>query len=70
MLDSNLNVTIIDLGFASKFMESKDEHKNCMEVSKFEGNLLFSSTNQMNFITTSRRDDLQSACLILLTILN
>ena len=49
MVDDQLNVTLINLGYATKFMESPAEHKKNKFMDKFCGNLLFASINQMNF---------------------
>jgi len=74
MLDINdqedkLKVTLIDFGFAKQYI-NMGKHIEQSRMTSFQGNLIFSSINQMNFISTSRRDDIISMCYIFLTLLN
>jgi serine/threonine protein kinase len=65
------NIKLIDFGFATKYRESKTGwHIAKKELSEFRGNIEFSSLNQMNFESPSRRDDLISLFYLLLCILN
>ena len=54
------NVNIIDFGFASpyKTLDGSEEHLPKVRMDLFQGNILFSSINQLSFHSTSRRDDL------------
>lgn len=61
---------LVDFGFATKYLESKGNHIKEDILDKFRGNLLFASQSQMEFYTTSRRDDLISLCYILIFMLN
>jgi eukaryotic-like serine/threonine-protein kinase len=69
LLDNKMKVTIIDYRCAKKFTDSKN-HLECVEVEEFLGNIQFSSYNQMNFMSTSRKDDLISAFQLLFVMLN
>lgn len=71
-IDSNscVKATLIDFGFAQKFVNSEREHMKMKSLETFKGNISFSSLNQMNFSTTSRRDDLISLSYLMLVMLN
>lgn len=45
MIDGELNVTLIDLGFAASLLDSEKKHKECSETTYFKGNMLYSSVN-------------------------
>ena len=45
MIDEEMNVTLIDLGFATSFLYGDIEHKRLEKMVNFKGNLLFSSKN-------------------------
>lgn len=70
--DGTLKVHLIDFGFVDKFVDgSTNEHiKEGETVDKFQGNLLFSSIDQMNFMRTSARDDIISIFYLVLLSLN
>ena len=64
-------VSLTDFGFASSYLKAHGEHISEKQTVKyFRGNLLFSSVNQMEFMTTSRRDDLIPLFLLTLYMLN
>ena len=68
-----IHASLIDFGFASKYIEKKSGkkvHIEQEEVAEFKGSLIFSSRHQMEFKSTSRRDDLISLCYTLLIMLN
>lgn len=75
-VETTLNV--VDFGFATKYLhEEIDEqgnkqviHKPKRNVNFFRGNMVFSSVNQLEFMTTSRRDDLISLCYLLVFLIN
>ena len=69
----NVSINLVDFGFATKFVEqnktesgSKIIHKKKEEIEIFRGNMIFSSINQLQFFSTSRRDDLISLCYLLI----
>lgn len=54
-------ISLIDFGFATRYLSSKTGiHVDCKDVDELRGNIIFASLNQMNFKTTSRKDDLTS----------
>ena len=77
---ANASINLVDFGFATKYVERKrsnkkdasDEQDNApvhmskTEVDVFRGNMIFSSTNQLQFYSTSRRDDLIALCYLLI----
>lgn len=67
----NLRTTLIDFGFSHKFVDQNGNHvSNNATVEKFQGNLLFSSLDQLNFKVTSRKDDMISLTYLLMFLLN
>jgi len=65
-IDSDeLDVVLIDYGFAKKIIDSDGNLKEMCEVDTFEGNIMNASLNQMNFQSTSRCDDLISVFYML-----
>lgn len=72
-LFDKLNVNLIDFGFASSYIEQDDSGRLC-HIQKgykdlFQGNILFSSLNQLKFKRTSRRDDLISLFYLMVYLL-
>lgn len=66
-----LNVTMIDLGFVSSYINQENgQHIRKRKMDVFTGSMMFSSVNQLNFYTTSRRDDLLSLVYLLIFLLN
>lgn len=65
-------VCLIDFGLSAKILKSEElKHVDQDELQdKFEGNMLFSSLNQMEFKRTSRRDDLTSLFYMMTYLLN
>jgi len=62
---------LIDFGYCRNFLNSNKIHvKEGTQVDKFRGNLLFSSTYQMQFNKTSRRDDMISLAYLIIYIFN
>ena len=57
-------IRLVDFGFAAKFMEN-GKHIPEEEVDVFRSNMIFASVNQFEFKVSSRRDDLQSLCYLL-----
>ena len=70
MLDDDLNVVLIDLGFTTRYMLHNNVHVPMAKADLFKGNLLFSTVHQMEFKKTSRRDDMVSAFYLMLALLN
>ena len=70
MMSKDYDTTLIDFGFAKKYVDSNNKHLKQTPVDNFQGNILFASPDQQMFKSTSRRDDLISACYLLFTLLN
>jgi serine/threonine protein kinase len=69
--DGELYIVLIDFGFSDKFLTAQGDHINNSELKdSFQGNILFSSYDQMDFKFTSRKDDLYSLVLMMLYMLN
>ena len=69
--DRGLKATLIDYGFANKYVDENGDHVSEEEtIGKFQGNLLFASLHQLNFKKTSRKDDLTSLSYLLLYLFN
>jgi serine/threonine protein kinase len=68
--DGQVKATLIDFGFAKKFVDSNNNHIEQSEIDMFQGNLVYSSYSQMNFENTSRKDDLISIFYLLATMMN
>lgn len=68
---SNASLHLLDFGFATRFIEkTTGQHIQQEEVETFRGNMIFGSLNQLNFLKTSRRDDLISLLYMLVYMLN
>ena len=65
---TNGRVTLIDFGMAKPYL-SKCDHLEQTVLTEFSGNLIFSSQYQMDFKSTSRRDDLISIFYVLMWLL-
>ena len=69
--DGELYIVLIDFGFSDKFLTAQGDHITNSELKdSFQGNILFSSYDQMDFKFTSRKDDLYSLVLMMLYMLN
>jgi serine/threonine protein kinase len=64
-----MSLHLVDFGYSSKFMR-KDKHISEDSVKSFKGNMMFSSLNQLQFKTPSRRDDMISLCYLISYLLN
>jgi len=64
-LESMHQIRLIDFGFAERYRDKDGNHIEELDVQVFRSNMIFASPNQMNFLTTSRRDDLKSLCYLL-----
>lgn len=65
------SVNIVDFGFASTYIDKlTGQHLDQVDVDVFEGNMVFSSLNQLSFKSTSRRDDLISLFYLLVSLLH
>ena len=67
----NISINLIDLGMSKRFI-NKDtgEHIFRHDVKEFEGNLITASINQLQFMSPSARDDLESIVYIVCFIAN
>ena len=64
-------IHLVDFGFAKQYIDKKTKaHIEQNDVDSFRGNMIFASLNQLNFLETSRRDDLLSLCYMLIYLLN
>ena len=63
-------VYLIDFGLASNYMGADGKHLPEAALSKFNGNFMFTSMNQCEGYTNSRRSDIESAFYVLLYMLN
>ena len=64
-LFSSTSVTLIDFGYASRYLKYREEKQGWQHIEKkhkkvFRGNVYFSSPSQLKFNSTSRRDDMIS----------
>jgi serine/threonine protein kinase len=64
-LNSMHEVRLVDFGFAERFRDKDGNHIKEVDVQVFRSNMIFASPNQLEFKTTSRRDDLKSLCYLL-----
>ena len=66
-----LHIVLIDFGVSAKYITSEGCHISDLELKEsFQGNILFSSLDQMEFKFTSRKDDMISLCYMLFYMLN
>jgi len=66
----NLNINVIDFGFSTRNInKTTNKHIEKSRLDTFRGNMIFASINQLNFCTTSRRDDLISLVYLLMYFL-
>jgi serine/threonine protein kinase len=63
-------IRLIDFGFAARFLDKNRVHIAEEEVDVFRSNMIFATVNQFDFKVTSRRDDLQSLCYLLIYLFN
>lgn len=68
MKDTSLH--LIDFGFAKKYLNKDNGHFEQDEENYFHGNLLFASRDHLQFLRTSRKDDLESLMYLLIYFLN
>lgn len=66
----NANIHLIDFGNAAYYVDSDGKHILEGESNRPRGNSMFLSENQLSYKLTSRRDDLESLCLMLVYLLN
>lgn len=67
----SLRIALIDYGFIKPFVDDAGNHiSEDAKRDTFEGNMLFSSLNQLQFRCTSRRDDLLSLSYMMIYLLN
>lgn len=64
-------LVLTDFGLATRWKDSKTgKHIKQSELSCFGGNLYFASVNQLQFLRTSRRDDLHSLMYMMIYLMN
>ena len=68
---ADITATLIDFGFFQEFLNTKTgQHIVRSDLNMFRGNLIFASPGQMDFHTTSRKDDLISICYLMIMLIN
>lgn len=66
-----VSISIVDFGFVTRYAdETNMKHLPVQNVKVFRGNIMFASPNQLNFRSTSRRDDLISLVYLMIYMLN
>ena len=64
-------ISLIDFGFARKFKHTTTgQHLPQRDLDTFNGNIIYSSLDQMNFLSTSRKDDMVSLTYNMFYLLN
>jgi serine/threonine protein kinase len=63
------SINLVDFGFVSNYLE-RSEHIEMKELNQFQGNLMNSSMNQMEFKSSSRRDDMIALLYLTVYLLN
>lgn len=67
----NVNIRLVDFGLSTRWLDPKTgQHLDQSLASSFRGNLYFSSVNQLQCQTSSRRDDLHSLVYLIIFMLN
>ena len=70
-LFENVSIKLADFGLASKWRDSKTgKHVDRKQCEFFQGNIYFSSVNQLSQKTASRRDDMHSLVYFLIYLIN
>lgn len=70
VFESN-GIILINFGSATRYLKKDTgQHKSKKKTNELRGNVLFASPNQLNFKTTSRRDDLISLYYFMVYLLN
>ena len=69
MVSNDCKVTLIDFGFADKYIKDGLRVDSADKLKNFQGNILFSSQDQMNFFKTSPKDDITSVFYMLIFLL-
>ena len=65
------SVNIVDVHFATSYKDDYSKvHLNQKTLKSYRGSVLFSSINQLNFQSTSRRDDIISILYLLVYLLH
>ena len=59
-------VRLIDFGFAQRYVDGTGQHIKQEDIDVFRSNMIFATVSQFEFKTTSRKDDLQSLCYMLI----
>ena len=71
MVSNDCKVTIIDFGFADTYFKDGNPVDSAdTKLANFQGNILFSSQDQMNFFKTSPKDDIIAVFYMLIFLLS
>jgi len=66
-----VNLHLIDFGFCSTYKDRVTGKLHKREyLKKFRGNLRYASADQLEFLSTARKDDLISLCYMLVYLIN
>ena len=69
IFDEN-NVTLIDFGFVSSYLQKHSrEHIAMQSMKTYQGNMVLSSLSMLQFESSSRRDDLKSLFYLMVYVL-
>jgi serine/threonine protein kinase len=70
MVSNDCQVTLIDFGFADEYIKDGLRVDSAEKLANFQGNILFSSQDQMNFFKTIPKDDIISVFYMLIYLLS
>lgn len=61
-----MSFKLIDFGHCTDYLDKQGDHIDHKDVDTFWGNILMSSSNALDYKTTSRKDDLISLLYLLI----
>ena len=70
MVSNDCKVTLIDFGFADEYIKDGLRVDSAEKLANFQGNILFSSQDQMHFFKTIPKDDIISVFYMLIYLLS
>lgn len=65
-----LDVTLIDYGMVTKYLDDDQIHLPNDVMEHFKGNLIFAGSSVLEFNRPSRKDDLIMVCYLMIYLLN
>ena len=63
-------VNLVDFGLAAKYIDPQGKLLPRTKLNTFDGNILFASASQLNFISSCRKDDMISLLYVLVYLVN